>query len=49
LRQELLWFQDCASGVAIRGATWAAIDTNLPSLDIHGFTRGPANRAKMCP
>lgn len=30
-----------------RGATWAPIDTDLPSLDIHGFTRDPADPARM--
>lgn len=29
------------------GATWTAIDTNLPSLDIHGFTRDPRDPARM--
>jgi photosystem II stability/assembly factor-like uncharacterized protein len=29
------------------GATWAAISTDLPSLDIHGFTRDPADPARM--
>ena len=30
-----------------RGATWAPIDTDLPSLDIHGFTRDPTDPARM--
>lgn len=30
-----------------RGATWAPIDTDLPSLDVHGFTRDPADPARM--
>ena len=29
------------------GATWAAIANDLPSLDIHGFTRDPADPARM--
>ena len=29
------------------GATWASIDADLPSLDIHGFTRDPADPARM--
>lgn len=29
------------------GATWAPIDTDLPSLDIHGFTRDPADPSRM--
>lgn len=29
------------------GATWARIRTDLPSLDIHGFTRDPADPARM--
>lgn len=29
------------------GATWAPIDTDLPSLDIHGFTRDPGDPARM--
>lgn len=29
------------------GATWAAIAADLPSLDIHGFTRDPADPARM--
>ena len=29
------------------GATWAPIATDLPSLDIHGFTRDPADPARM--
>lgn len=29
------------------GATWSTISTNLPSLDIHGFTRDPADPARM--
>jgi len=29
------------------GATWAPITTDLPSLDIHGFTRDPADPARM--
>lgn len=30
-----------------RGQTWAPIATDLPSLDIHGFTRDPADPARM--
>ena len=29
------------------GATWASIATDLPSLDIHGFARDPADPARM--
>jgi photosystem II stability/assembly factor-like uncharacterized protein len=29
------------------GATWSSIPTDLPSLDIHGFTRDPADPARM--
>jgi photosystem II stability/assembly factor-like uncharacterized protein len=29
------------------GATWAPIPTDLPSLDIHGFTRDPADPRRM--
>lgn len=29
------------------GATWSAIDADLPHLDIHGFTRDPADPARM--
>ena len=29
------------------GATWSPIDADLPSLDIHGFTRDPADPARM--
>ena len=29
------------------GATWAPVQTDLPSLDIHGFTRDPADPARM--
>ena len=29
------------------GATWAAITADLPSLDIHGFTRDPTDPARM--
>ena len=29
------------------GATWAPITTDLPSLDIHGFTRDPGDPARM--
>lgn len=29
------------------GKTWAPIATNLPSLDIHGFTRDPADPSRM--
>lgn len=29
------------------GATWSAIQGDLPSLDIHGFTRDPADPARM--
>lgn len=29
------------------GVTWAPIATDLPSLDIHGFTRDPADPARM--
>lgn len=29
------------------GATWAPIRTDLPSLDFHGFTRDPADPARM--
>lgn len=29
------------------GRTWARITTDLPSLDIHGFTRDPADSARM--
>jgi photosystem II stability/assembly factor-like uncharacterized protein len=29
------------------GATWAAIRADLPSLDIHGFTRDPADPGRM--
>lgn len=30
-----------------RGLTWSPIDADLPSLDIHGFTRDPADPARM--
>lgn len=29
------------------GATWSPISADLPSLDIHGFTRDPADPARM--
>lgn len=29
------------------GTTWAPISTDLPSLDIHGFTRDPSDPARM--
>jgi len=29
------------------GKTWAPITTDLPSLDIHGFTRDPSDPARM--
>jgi photosystem II stability/assembly factor-like uncharacterized protein len=29
------------------GTTWSSIPTDLPSLDIHGFTRDPADPARM--
>ena len=29
------------------GATWTSIGTDLPSLDIHGFARDPADPARM--
>ena len=29
------------------GASWAAIANDLPSIDIHGFTRDPADPARM--
>lgn len=29
------------------GRTWAPVQTDLPSLDIHGFTRDPADPARM--
>lgn len=29
------------------GASWNAIDTDLPSLDIHGFARDPSDPARM--
>lgn len=29
------------------GQTWAPIESDLPSLDIHGFTRDPADPARM--
>jgi len=29
------------------GATWASIPADLPSLDIHGFTRDPADPTRM--
>src|SRR3972149_3139678 len=29
------------------GATWAAIRADLPSLDIHGFTRDPADPGRV--
>lgn len=29
------------------GATWSQIPTDLPSLDIHGFTRDPADPTRM--
>jgi hypothetical protein len=29
------------------GQTWAPISTDLPSLDIHGFTRDPSDPARM--
>ena len=29
------------------GATWSRIQADLPSLDIHGFTRDPADPARM--
>lgn len=29
------------------GATWSSIQADLPSLDIHGFTRDPADPARM--
>lgn len=29
------------------GATWSPIPADLPSLDIHGFTRDPTNPARM--
>lgn len=30
-----------------RGSTWSPIDADLPTLDIHGFTRDPADPARM--
>lgn len=30
-----------------RGSTWSPIAADLPSLDIHGFTRDPANPSRM--
>lgn len=32
---------------ADEGATWSAIETDLPSLDIHGFARDPSDAARM--
>ena len=29
------------------GATWAPIESDLPSIDIHGFTRDPGDPARM--
>jgi photosystem II stability/assembly factor-like uncharacterized protein len=30
-----------------RGVTWSSVPADLPSLDIHGFTRDPADPARM--
>lgn len=35
------------SGSSDGGATWAPIRADLPSLDIHGFTRDPLDPARM--
>ena len=35
------------SGSSDGGATWAPIAADLPNLDIHGFTRDPADPARM--
>lgn len=35
------------SGSSDGGLTWAPIRADLPSLDIHGFTRDPADPARM--
>lgn len=38
---------DVFSGSADGGTTWAPIPADLPNLDIHGFTRDPADPARM--
>lgn len=38
---------DVFTGSRDGGRTWAAIMTDLPGLDIHGFTRDPADPARM--
>ena len=38
---------DVFSGSSDGGATWAPIAADLPDLDIHGFTRDPADPARM--
>jgi photosystem II stability/assembly factor-like uncharacterized protein len=38
---------DVFTGSRDGGATWAPIQTDLPSLDIHGFTRDPADPRRM--
>lgn len=38
---------DVFTGSRDGGATWAPIVTDLPSLDIHGFTRDPADPRRM--
>jgi photosystem II stability/assembly factor-like uncharacterized protein len=38
---------DVFSGSSDGGITWAPIPADMPSLDIHGFTRDPANPAQM--
>ena len=38
---------DVFSGSSDGGATWAPIAADLPNLDIHGFTRDPADPARM--
>lgn len=35
------------SGSSDGGVTWVAIPADLPNLDIHGFTRDPADPARM--
>lgn len=38
---------DVLSASSDGGATWAPIAADLPNLDIHGFTRDPADPARM--